>query len=882
MEFRFHVRRLYSYTLYMRRTALIPLIAILVPITSALAQNGDRSGETQRDLPEAWVLPPSPPLTPEAAMESFQLQPGHRIDLIASEPLIGDPVQIAFDGNGDLWVVEMRGYMPDADGNGEEEPVGRVVKLRDRDGDGVMDDAEVFLDHLVLPRGIAPAFDGLLVIEPPNLVYCRDLDGDGRADDTQVLVSGFAGIENPEHAGNGLRYGIDNFYETSQHHQSFRLREGSDGDLEIETRDVPRHGQWGVARDDLGRLYYSPNSDPLIGDAIPKHYASRNPGASGLPGVPRRIASDRSTWPIRINPGVNRGYQNRTLRKDGTLQSFTAACGPEIFRGTMIDGAYGDAFVCETAGNLIKRYDLVDRDGVPVASPAYEKKEFLASTDERFRPVNLLTGPDGGLYVVDFARGVVQHRIYMTSWLRKQVEARGLASPIGMGRIWRVVDEDAPVSIESVSIASMSDRDLVDVIDTDPNGFRRDTAQRLLVERRATGMASILGSIAFDVDRPITSRLHAMWTLDGIEAVDSALVGALVSDGDPIIREHAARIAESMPPETAAGPLAELALDLHPRVRMQAVLSMGELPGAHSLPLFDAVLARNAEDPAIRKAVLSGLAGREVEMLLGPGDPGKDHWLGRGGAAQRQVLRELADSVLASRRPDAMSGLVTFASDVRSSAPATSLLLLDRVAERTRPDSRKPKPIMLLGSPQGWNDVLASTPEDCDPRIIEAARSIDPTLRWVGRPGGSKKTEIDTSADGLLARGRRLYGHCMTCHQPSGKGLPPVYPPLADSRFVTGDPERLARILLHGLQGRIRVDGRVYNQAMPAAPYGSDIDLAAVMTYIRQAWDNDAEPVTPEFVARVRADTKGRVQPWTAKELEPFETEGLGKISADR
>ncbi|MCP4796726.1 MAG: dehydrogenase, partial [Phycisphaeraceae bacterium] len=171
----------------MLRTTLLPLIAISVPITSAIAQNGDRSGETQREIPEAWVLPPSPPLTPDAAKKSFRIQPGHRIDLIASEPLIGDPVQIAFDGNGDLWVVEMRGYMPDADGNGEEEPVGRVVKLRDRDGDGVMDDADVFLDHLVLPRGIAPAFDGLLVIEPPNLVYCRDLDGDGRADDSQIL-----------------------------------------------------------------------------------------------------------------------------------------------------------------------------------------------------------------------------------------------------------------------------------------------------------------------------------------------------------------------------------------------------------------------------------------------------------------------------------------------------------------------------------------------------------------------------------------------------------------------------------------------------------------------------------------------------------------------
>ena len=875
------MRGLRTHTLVsMLRTPLIRVLAILLPVSGVVAQNGDRSGEVQRDVPAAWVLPPSPPLTPEEAKQSFRLQPGHRIDLVASEPLIGDPVQIAFDGNGDLWVVEMRGYMPDADGNGEEEPVGRVVKLRDEDGDGVMDEVDVFLDHLVLPRGIAPAFDGLLVIEPPNLVYCRDLDGDGRADDTQILVSGFAGIENPEHAGNGLRYGIDNFYETSQHHQSFRLREGRDGDLEIETRVVPRHGQWGVARDDFGRLFYSPNSDPLIGDAIPKHYASRNPGSSGLPGVPRRVASDRSTWPIRINPGVNRGYQNRTLRNDGTLRTFTAACGPEIFRGTMIDGAYGDAFVCETAGNLVKRYDLTDRKGVPVAAPVHDKQEFLASTDERFRPVNLLTGPDGGLYVVDFARGVVQHRIYMTTWLRKQVEARGLAGPIGMGRIWRVVDEDAPVSLASESLAAMSDLDLVGVLDGDPNGSRRDTAQRLLVERRAIAVAPALREIAADADRPTTTRLHAMWTLDGIESVDSALLGTLAMDGDAVVREHAARVAESLPPPVSIGPLSDLAFDPEPRVRMQAVLSIGELPDEWSIPTFDVVLERHAEDASIRKAVMSGLADREIEMLRGPADPRNGHWLGRPGAAQRQVIRELADSVLAARRPDSTTELVTFASEIRSIAPATSLLLLDRVADRTRPNSKKPKSIMLLGSPVGWDDVLASDPGDCDPRIIEAARAIDSTLRWVGRPGTSESVAVDTSASGILARGRRLYGHCMTCHQANGNGLPPVYPPLADSRFVTGDPERLARILLHGLQGRIRVQGRVYNQAMPAAPFGSDLDLAAVMTYIRQAWDNDADPVTPEFVAKVRADTEGRVQPWTAKELEPFDSTEM--ISADR
>ena len=868
--FRSGGRRIYTFNMIPIPRTIAFIVSLILSAPTTIAQNGDRAGELQRELPEEWRLPPSPPLSPQASKDAFVLQPGYRIDLVASEPLIGDPVQIAFDSHGDLWVVEMRGYMPDANGAGEKAPVGRVVKLRDQDGDGVMDQADVFLDHLILPRGIAPAFDGLLLIEPPNLLYCRDTDGDGRADETQVLVSGFSGLENPEHAGNGLRYGIDNFYETSQHHQSFRLRKQSNGDLDVETRTVPRHGQWGVARDDLGRLFYSPNSDPLIGDAFPKHYSARNPEAGGLRGVPRRVASDRSTWPIRKNPGVNRGYQKATLREDGTLRNFTAACGPEVFRGTLVEGAEGDAFVCETAGNLIKRYDLQDRDGVPVATPAHERSEFLASTDERFRPVNLLTGPDGGLYVVDFARGIVQHRIYMTSWLRKQVEERGLASPIGMGRIWRVVDEDAVVRNDLPDLARMGNKELVEVMASNPNGAIRDTTQRLLVERQASDVSGDLRSIAVDRDMNPEIRLHAIWTLDGIDLMDSTVIEMLVADPDPVIREHAARVSESLPPHLQSGPLSKLAFDEVDRVRFQALLSVGELPSSEAMPIFDAVLAEQVEDEATRRAIVSGLSGREVAMLRSQGHPHHGGWLGGPGPGQRQVIRELVDPVLKRKRPDEVTALLALAAERHTDAPGTSLLILDRVSAKTRPGSKKPKSMMLLGSPAGWSAMLNADSMDCDPRITETARGVDTVLRWVGRPGTTTTTKIDTSPDGMIARGRRLYGHCMTCHQATGRGLPPVYPPLDESRFVTGDPERLTRILLHGLQGRIKVDGRVYNQSMPAAPYSNDIDLAAVMTYIRQAWDNSADPIDPAFVAKVRENTKGRVQPWSPEELEEF------------
>ena len=804
---------------------------MLVLAAAASGQNGDRIGEVQRDLPEEWQVPTVPPLSPSDAQALFKVAPGYRVELVAAEPLVHDPVQVAFAADGSMWVVEMRGYMPNADGEDEHAPVGRVVRLRDTDDDGRMDVSEVFMDNLILPRAIAPAHEGILLVEPPNLMYCRDTDGDGEADEVRTLVSGFGGLENPEHAGNGLRFGIDNWYETSQHHQAFRF----DGE-DIRVRSGNGHGQWGVARDDLGRLYYSPNSDPLIGDAYPKHYAARNAEAGGLPGVPRRIAQDRRTWPIRMTPGVNRGYQSRTLRPDGTLASFTAACGPEIYRDVVLgEDVNGDAFVCETAGNLVKRYRLDEENGVVNATQAYEGSEFLASTDERFRPVNLLTGPDGALYVVDFYRGIVQHRIYMTTWLRKQVDDRGLDQPVGMGRIWRVVPDDAPPK----PLPDLSELDavsLAELIANDTNGTVRDTAQRLLVERVGVQAAPTLRAIVSNQELEPHRRIQALWTLEGLGEIDSAIVGGLAEDDDA-------------------------------RVRTQAVLSIGSLPSREAMVLLESVLAMRVDEQLIRRAVYSGLAGREAAFIRNRGLPTTGGWLAMNGAGQRTVIRELAAAVLKRKNTRQSSDLMELASTRTGVAPWQSMIILDEVAERTKATSRRPKPITLTGQPAAW---MAARGHD-DRRIGRRAQLVDGVVRWPGRTDIPDPNAGPRSPEEVLARGRQLYGHCMGCHQPNGRGLPPVYPPLDESHFVTGSPERLARILLHGLQGRIEVQGQVYNQVMPAAPFKSDADIAAIMTYIRQAWDNNAESVDTSLVTKVRKASNNRNQPWTPGELEALE-----------
>ena len=275
---------------------------------------GDHEGEVQHDLPAHIMNMESPVLSPEQAMESFVLQDGFRIELVASEPMIEDPVAAAFAPDGSLWVIEMQSFMPDVDGNNELQPISRVVHLTDTNGDGAMDESIVFLDNLVLPRAIAITHDGILLVEPPNLLYCRDLDGDGVCDEKRVLTDGFGGLDSIEHAGNGLIFGLDNTFHNSQHPYSFRF----DGEA-ITSIPVPAHGQWGTTQDDYGRQYYTPNSYPVLIDDLPKKYARKNGKSRNIDGLYSWISPDKRVWPVHATPGVNRGYQEGRLTDEYRL-----------------------------------------------------------------------------------------------------------------------------------------------------------------------------------------------------------------------------------------------------------------------------------------------------------------------------------------------------------------------------------------------------------------------------------------------------------------------------------------------------------------------------------------------------------------------------------
>jgi len=489
------------------------VIAISFPLD---AQDKKKGGDGGAELLKKLDIPEAPVVPPERAVQTFKMAPGYRIELVAAEPLVHEPVNMCFDPDGRLWVCEMSGYMPTIDGVGERNPVGTIAVLEDTDGDGKMDKRTVFLDKLVLPRALALCGDGVLVGENGKLWFCRATKGDLKCDDKTLVSEYGTSGGNPEYNPNGLVRGLDNWYYSANSSQRFRRT-----DKGWQKEGTIGRGQWGVTQDDVGRLFYNSNSSLLRGDKVPCYSPSAHVAGAA---TNHQFYKSGEVFPARINPGVNRYYH---LRPDGTLKAVTAACGPGIYRGDNFPpDARGNAFICEPAGNLVIRNVFTD-DGTST-KPAYDKAEFLASTDERFRPVNISNGPDGNLYIADMYRGILQHKGFMTPYLRKQIVDRGLDRPIGTGRIYRVVHETGTPR-PPVKLSAASSADLVALL-SHPNGWHRETAQRLLSEKSDPATAALVEKAIETQTNPL-GRLHALWTLEGMNANFTLLkwmVGSLI------------------------------------------------------------------------------------------------------------------------------------------------------------------------------------------------------------------------------------------------------------------------------------------------------------------------------------------------------------------
>ncbi len=842
-----------------------------------LAQNGDRPGEEQPDLPADLNIPAAPALSVEEALKSFEIAPGYRIEAIAAEPLVQDPVCMAFDGDGQLWVAEMIAYMPNVDGTGEDEPTGRIAVLRDTDGDGIFDSRKNFLEDLVLPRAVLPYKDGALVIVPPELSFYRDTNGDGLADSKHVIAKGLGGLHSPEHAINSLRWTLDNWIQCANH--PLRFRETEDGWI---TQRTSSGGQWGLAFDEIGRAFFNTNSDGLRGDEYSSHYAVRNTNFGTANGVNVRFARDQTTWPARITPGVNRGYRPETLRDDFKLRNFTGACGPLVYLGANLPAdVHGNAFVAEPCGNLVKRYTLHESGDLGLeARNAYEGREFLASTDERFRPVNLYDGPDGALYIVDMYRGLIQHRLFVTSFLRKQVLDRKLEEPIGMGRLWRVTHEDSkPYDAPKFSEANWND--LVDALDH-PNGWWRLTAQRLIVEEgRGDSDAIELCREAVWEAKTALGRCHALWALEGIGALDEASLLLGLSDEDERVVHTAVRCSElllSTGNEAILAELRRISEAANPRLLRQIALSLGEANTKGADVLLLELMLSDASSQAMRSAVLSGIGGREFSFLtlLTPHLYMANERPGLG-----ELLKELVRCATIEGRHETLDALVDhwIGLEVRKEwglerDNAWQILAVTEgmLAGRPKSGTGEFRPIQLSSKPSILAAVSGGSPQS------EKEWGEHEFLQWITWPGGpnsdAEPIRALTAEEQLqFDHGRQIYADvCAACHQGSGRGAGGLAPSLRYSPWLLADKKTPIRILLGGLTGPIEVEGKTWNLEMPVYDTSHD-DVAAVLTYTRREWGHGAEPITAAEVAAIAEEMEKRTNVWTAEELEAARAE---------
>lgn len=659
-------------------------------------------------IPKATDAPR--PKSPEESAQCVQMPPGFRLDVVASEPLIHEPSAMAFDERGRLFVCEIHGYnldgyldivelnksgtldrevrrvrhaTPESQAAANKETYGTVRLLHDTDGDGRMDRAEVWADRLPPCYGVIAARGGVLVVCAPDIVFLADRDGDGKAEVRETLFTGFArefierGINNP-------RWGPDNWIHVAAGGgggeitgpklphpvrigaTDFRLK--PDGTAIEPVTGAER--MFGLTLTDFGERFHTIISHAL---PLPQNYLARNPDVPA-PGGDVALNSYREIFPIsRPDPWrLARGEDPAWIKFYGAAETkpngmFTASSGQLIYRADGLPERYqGNYFVCDPANNLIHRA-LLERDGAGFTArraPGEEQSEFLASTDQWFRPINLSVGPDGAIYVVDMYREIIEDFSAIPRALQQQY-VESLIAGKDHGRIWRLSwqGENRAIAAPPNIRDSLGDRlakaaagDLVQQLGH-PNSWWRETAQRLLVERGDRAAVAPLHSLARQVDpqaashRTSLARLHALYALDGLHALQADDVQPGLRDANPGVRVHALRLADRWldTQRPLLDEVLSMTADPDAAVRLQLAMTLGESRDPRAIDALARLAAEHGEERWMSSAILSSVvtsADALWSKLLEPGQPG---------AGALSVLGPLAE-LIGTQRDDGSLG----------------------------------------------------------------------------------------------------------------------------------------------------------------------------------------------------------------------------------
>jgi mono/diheme cytochrome c family protein len=603
---------------------------------------GGQQASSTSELTDFTPKPPYTARTPAEEAAGFRLPTGYRLELVAADPDVISPTIIEFDGNGRMYVGEMIGYMMDAEATHEHDPVSRISRWESTKGDGVYDKHTIFADHLVAPRMILPLTDGVILTsetDSDDLIKLSDTNGDGVADTREVVFTGIgqSGDANIEHQKAGLVWGLDNWIYTT--YNAFRIRWTPTGFLR--ERTGPNGGQWGLAMDNDGKPWFvdAGGERGPMNFQYPIEYGAFTPcpptpaGSTPDPNCPAGMENGFEkdfavVWP---SPGIGdmQGGIGRIRMPAANLNHFTAATGPAIVRGDALPADLkGDLLFTEPVGRLIRRAKIVNIEGLTELQNAYPHAEFMTSEDQLFRPVNLSNAPDGTVYVADMYHGIIQEREWSGpgSYLRAKIEQYQLDKIVSHGRIWRLrYDGRAAVPKTDTNMGQPAipaiephfapphmygetPAQLVAHLSS-PNGWWRDMAQRLLVLKQDTSVVPALEKLAAtsqpaaapatpapSTDTPaapaddtaLVARFHAMWTLEGLHALDASLVRTLMKDPSPRMRVQAIRASESLykaGDRSFADDYRAMTKDADPNVVIQAMLTANvlDLPDARAL-----------------------------------------------------------------------------------------------------------------------------------------------------------------------------------------------------------------------------------------------------------------------------------------------------------
>ncbi len=543
------------------------------------------------------------------------------LELIAQEPTLNAPVAIDFDQRGRIWVLEMPAYMPNIKGINEDAPVNKIKILEDTDRDGIMDKVDIFLDSLVLPRTMLLVYGGLLYAEPPFL-YFVEINGSQPGKKT-VVDSVYAVDGNVEHMPNSLTLNMDNWIYSTCSNARYKRKKGR----WLKEYTTPR-GQWGLSTDNYGRLVYNTNSLLIATDRILPNALFTNKYLKLNENNLQSIASDQRVFPLQAT-AVNRGYQNGVLDEEGKLINATSACGPLYYRETLNSKWNDHAFVALPEINAIKRLKI-ERNGFDSRAVQTDTtSEYLISVDEGFRPVHMKTGPDGNIYIVDMHRGIIQHKAYMTSYLREKILKGGLDKVSGMGRIIRLSHNELAPKNLSYEITSEPLKFL-----HGDNAFLRDKAQHELVYNERLEYVQELKQHLRSGKEEI-NLLHSLWSLEGLEALSQEDLSACLDHDFMHLRFHALDILTQW----------DVSKEYWLKVQIDHLISLGQANtdftlAAHlaSLGIYDneklykvySKLLIRSGNSAMVEAILADAIGKEdffMEQLENENEPSLKLWM---------------------------------------------------------------------------------------------------------------------------------------------------------------------------------------------------------------------------------------------------------------